>query len=140
MKEINNNELKDYGINTKHHIMDNGEKRFRLIGADGSTYIRTESSLDSGWQNSHYHTTIKELYLVQKGTIIFVELINNKVNIKKYEEGEFFISQPMVPHNIYMFSNTILHTIKFGDCSKSDWHENKELDEIIKTFNINEIK
>ena len=46
MKEINNNELKDYGINTKHHIMDNGEKRFRLIGADGSTYIRTESSLE----------------------------------------------------------------------------------------------
>ena len=78
--------------------------------------------------------------MVQKGTIIFVELINNKVNIKKYEEGEFFISQPMVPHNIYMFPNTILHTIKFGDCSKSDWHENKELDEIIKTFNINEIK
>ena len=97
--------------------MDNGEKRFRLIGADGSTYIRTESSLDSGWQNSHYHTTIKELYLVQKGTIIFVELINNKVNIKKYEEGEFFISQPMVPHNIYMFPNTILHTIKFGTIS-----------------------
>lgn len=35
MKEINNNELKDYGINTKHHIMHNGEKRFRLIGGEG---------------------------------------------------------------------------------------------------------
>ncbi len=140
MKEINNNELTDYGINTKHHIMDNGEKRFRLIGADGSAYIRTESALDSGWQNSHYHTTIKELYLVQKGTIIFVELINNKIIAKKYVEGEFCISQPMVPHNVYMFPNTISHTIKFGDCSKSNWNESVELDKMIKTIDIDIIE
>ena len=140
MQEINNDELKKYGINTKHNIMDNGEKRFRLIGEDGSSYIRTESTLNSGWQNSHYHTTIKELYLVQKGTVIFVELINNKLTIKKYIEDEFFFSKPMISHNIYMFPNTILHTIKFGNCSKSDWMENKELDEIIKKIDINNIK
>ena len=139
MQEINNNQLNEYGITAKHHIMDNGEKRFRLIGEDGSAYIRTEASLDSGWQNSHYHTTIKELYLVQKGTIIFVEFINNKVNLKKYVEGEFCISQPNVPHNVYMFPNTITHTIKFGDCSKSDWNECKELDKMVKTIDVDNI-
>ena len=139
MKEIKNNELNEYGIITKHHIMDNGEKRFRLIGDDGSSYIRTESSINSGWQNSHYHTTIKELYLVQKGTVIFAELINDKTNIKKYTEGEFFISNPMISHNVYMFPNTITHTIKFGDCSKTDWNECKEFDDIIKTIDINAI-
>ena len=50
----------------------------------------------------------------------------------KYSEGEFFVSHPMVPHNVYMFSNAITHTIKFGDCSKNDWNECKELDEKIK--------
>ena len=139
MKEIKDNELNKYGIFTKHHIMDNGEKRFRLIGSDGSSYIRTESSNNSGWQNSHYHTNIKELYLVQKGTIIFAELIDNKIKTKKYSEGEFFISQPNIPHNVYMFPNTITHTIKFGDCSKTDWNESKELDNIIKTIDINAI-
>lgn len=138
MKEINHNQLSEYGINTQHHIMDNGEKRFRLIGSDGSSYIRTESSINSGWQNSHYHTTIKELYLVQKGTIIFVEFINGKINVRKYVEGEFCISKPMVPHNVYMFADTITHTVKFGDCSKSDWNEYKKLDEMIKKINIKE--
>ena len=135
MKEIKENELNNYGINIKCNIMDNGESRFRLIGSDGSSYIRTESSVNSGWQNSHYHTEIKELYLVQKGTIIFVELKDNRTNIKRISEGEFCISEPMIPHNVYMFPNTITHTIKFGDCSKADWNECKELDEIIKKNN-----
>ena len=139
MKEIGTNELKEYGINIKCNIMDNEEKRFRLIGSDGSSYIRTEASNDSGWQNSHYHTVIKELYLVQKGTIIFVELINNKINIKKYNEGEFCISEPMIPHNVYMFPNTITHTIKFGDCSKADWNECKELDELVKEIDVKKV-
>ena len=46
----------------------------------------------------------------------------------------------MISHNIYMFPNTILHTIKYGDCSKSDWNGNKELDEMIKNIDINNYK
>ena len=136
MKEISNFELKKYGIATKHHIMDNGELRFRLIGSDGSAYIRTESSLDSGWQNSHYHTTIKELYLVQKGWILFAELLDDKVIIKKYTSEEYCISKPRVPHNVYMAPDTILHTIKFGDCAKADWERSERLDELIKKIDI----
>lgn len=132
MKEIQDSELENYGISLKHNIMDNGEKRFRLIGKDGSSYIRTESTEEGAWQNSHYHTSIKELYLVQKGTIKFVELIDDKLVVNIYSEGEFCISKPMIPHNVYMSPNTITHTIKYGDCSNADWNACEELDEMIE--------
>ena len=48
MKEIKDNELNRYGIRTNHNIMDNGERRFRLSGSDGSCYIRTEAAEASG--------------------------------------------------------------------------------------------
>ena len=131
MKDIKNDELINYGIDIKCNVMNNGEKRFRLVSVDGSSYIRTEATSNGGWQKSHYHTTINELYLVQKGTILFVELINDKTNITKYSEGEFCVVQPMIPHNVYLFPNTITHTIKFGNCLNPDWNECKELDEII---------
>ena len=139
MKTIEDNELEKYGVSINCNIMDNDEKRFRLIGKDGSSYIRTETSENGGWQNSHYHTAIKELYLVQKGSIILIELINDKISIKKYSEGEYCISEPMIPHNIYMFPNTITHTIKFGDCTYKDWHEDNKLDNIIESINVNDI-
>ncbi len=139
MKKIDDSRLSEFGVKTNHEVMDNGEKRFRLIGSDGSSYIRTEASSDSGWQNSHYHTVIKELYLVQSGSIIFVQLIDGRLDIKKYSEGEFCISEPMVPHNCYMFPNAITHTIKFGDCSTSDWIASLELDEMIKNIDVEDL-
>ena len=66
MKEIFDHELPQYGIRTNHNIMDNGERRFRLSGADGSCYIRTEAPADSGWQNSHYHTRLSEICVVRR--------------------------------------------------------------------------
>lgn len=135
MKEIENNELYKFGISTKHNIMDNGERRFRLTGSDGSAYIRTEATSNSGWQNSHYHATLKELFLVQEGSVYFIELINGKPVLKKYEKDQIFFSQPLIPHNMYMTPNTITHTIKFGDCTQKDWIASPELDELIKTGN-----
>ena len=137
MKDIKNEELANYGIDIKCNIMDNGEKRFRLVGDDGSSYIRTEATKDGGWQNSHYHTTIKEMYLVQRGQIILVELKNGETIIKKYSEGEFCITNLMIPHNVYMYPNTVTHTVKFGNCTKPDWNEYKELDEIVKKIELN---
>ena len=138
MKDIKNEELPMYGIEIKCNEMDNGEKRFRLVGSDGSSYIRTEANSNGGWQNSHFHTTLKEMYLVQKGEIVFVELKNDKPCVTKYSEGEFVITQPMIPHNVYMFPNAITHTIKFGT-GNADWIECKELDEIINTIDLNSI-
>lgn len=132
MKEIRDTELPQYGISTKHNIMDNGERRFRLLGADGSCYIRTESAEDSGWQNSHYHTRLSELCLVQQGWVVYAELLDGKVWAKRYAAGEHFIIRPMIPHNSFMGPNSILHTVKFGDCSDPDWIASPELDGLVK--------
>lgn len=132
MKEILDAELAQYGIRTQHNVMDNGERRFRLAGADGSCYIRTESSGDSGWQNSHYHTKLSEICIVQEGWVVYAELTDGKVCAQKYTAGEHFVINPMIPHNSYMAPNSILHTVKFGDCSNADWLASPELDALVK--------
>lgn len=132
MKEIKDCDLPQYGIRTQHNIMDNGERRFRLAGADGSCYIRTESSGDSGWQNSHYHTRLSEICIVQQGWVVYAELIDGKVCAKKYTAGETYLIRPMIPHNSWMAPNSILHTVKFGDCSDPDWIASPELDGLVK--------
>lgn len=132
MKEIKDTELSQYGIRTNHNIMDNGERRFRLSGSDGSCYIRTEAAEDSGWQNSHYHTRLSEICVVQEGWVVYAELIDGRVVAKKYTAGESYLIRPMIPHNSYMAPNSILHTIKFGDCSDPDWISSPELDGLVK--------
>ena len=39
MKDIKNDELSNYGIDIKCNVMDKGERQFRLVSADGSSYI-----------------------------------------------------------------------------------------------------
>ena len=132
MKQIEEIELSQYGIRTNHSIMDNGERRFRLSGADGSCYIRTEAAEDSGWQNSHYHTRLSELCIVQEGWVVYAELIDGKAVANKYTAGETYLIRPMIPHNSWMAPNSILHTVKFGDCSDPDWIASPELDALVK--------
>lgn len=132
MKDIKDTELSQYGIRTNHNIMDNGERRFRLAGADGSCYIRTEASDDSGWQNSHYHTRLSEICVVQEGWVVYAELIDGKVVANKYTAGETYLIRPMIPHNSWMAPHSILHTVKFGDCSNPDWIASPELDALVK--------
>ena len=135
MKEIKDNELNRYGIRTNHNIMDNGERRFRLSGADGSCYIRTEAADDSGWQNSHYHTRLSEICIVQEGWVVYAELIDGKVIANKYTAGETYLIRPMTPHNSWMAPHSILHTVKFGDCTNADWIASPELDALVKGAN-----
>ena len=49
----------EYGIETHHERMPNGELRFRLHGKDGSGYVRVISGPRGAWQNSHYHQQIR---------------------------------------------------------------------------------
>lgn len=135
MKRIEQPELSQYGMETLHHLMDNGERRFRLRSSDGSSYIRTEASDDSGWQKSHYHKTLQELYLVQKGWVLLAELRDENLTIKKYEENEFFISEPMIPHNIFMGPYAVTHTIKYGNGDGNDWNASEELDRLLQEVN-----
>lgn len=132
MKEILDAELPRYGIRTQHSLMDNGERRFRLAGADGSCYIRTEAAQDSGWQNSHFHTRLSELCIVQTGWVVYAELHDGRVTAARYGEGESYLIRPTIPHNTYMAPGSILHTVKFGDCSDPDWIPSPELDALVR--------
>jgi len=136
MKEIADHELSQYGVSTRHNVMDNGELRFRLLGSDGSCYIRTEASGDSGWQNSHRHSRLSELCLVQQGWVLYAELIDGQVVLNKYTAGQHYTIPPIIAHNTYMAPHTILHTIKFGDCSDPDWIAAEELDQLLRTIDV----
>lgn len=132
MQDISIEDAIRYGIENKHSIMDNGEKRFRQIcSKDKTAYIRTEGCEKGYWQKSHYHKSIRELYIVQKGTILFAQYINNKVEISKISENDICKTEPNIPHNIYMYPNTILHTVKYGEVKEYDWNAFEQLDNML---------
>lgn len=137
MIDISLESAAEFGIENKHSIMENGEKRFRQIcNKDKTAYIRAESGDNGYWQNSHYHKTIKELYIVQKGSILLAAYLNDQAKIKKVNENEFFSIGPNIPHNIYMYPNTVIHTVKYGSIDNYDWIPYEKLDEILKKINI----
>ena len=135
-KKIDNQRLFAYGITSDNEIMDNGEYRFRLFGEDGSGYIRTVTENTKGWQNSHYHKTIRELYIVQKNRMIFVKLINNEVKFSLVKENDYVLTKPFISHNIFLPENTIIHTVKFGKILPNDWYPSEKLDRLTR-FNTN---
>ena len=138
MEDISIEEAEKYGIKNQHSILDTGEMRFRQICLkDNSAYIRAEGGKKGYWQKSHYHKYAREIYIIQKGSVIVAEYVKNKVKIKKHKEGDVFIIEPNIPHNIYMYPNTVSHTVKFGESDEYDWIRCEELDEKVKNIKIN---
>lgn len=111
--------------------MENGEIRYRMLGRDGSTYIRTEASEHSGWENSHYHKALQELYLVSSGWILIAEADGDEVKITRLEAGQMYLTQRGVPHNVYMSPFAVTHTVKFGNSEPGDWYGSPLLDKKI---------
>ena len=125
------------GMKNQHTIMATGEKRYRQICMkDQTAYIRAEGGDEGYWQNSHYHKRVKEIYIVQKGGILLAQYIDGKVHINKVNEDETFIVFPNTPHNVYMYPNTITHTVKYGDGEEYDWEAFEKLDDMIKEKNV----
>ncbi|MBO5348500.1 MAG: hypothetical protein J6A89_01580 [Clostridia bacterium] len=129
---------KEHGINTKHSTMDNGEIRYRLISSsDNSSYVRAEATEYGGWQNSHFHKFSNEIYVVQSGKIIIVELLEKNIKITKLKENEMYKLKPNIYHNVYMYPNAVTHTIKYGKSIPSlDWFKCEMLDDLIMSLNI----
>ncbi len=109
-----------HGIACSHELMENGERRFRLRKSDGTAYIRTEASTSGGWQRSHYHASVQETYIVQKGWMAFAELIEDALSLKIYRENESVTSRPNVIHNVYLPSEAVIHTVKHGVADGDD--------------------
>lgn len=119
---------KPHGITVRHGRMStNGELRFRLKCADGTAYIRTQTTGQSqGWQNPHFHKFSRETYIVERGWIGYAELAQGRLRQRLYVAGQTFTTEPLVVHNIFMSADSVIHTVKHGldGCgeSKSDWH------------------
>lgn len=131
MSVIEPEEAKEqYGIRTSHEKMPNGELRFRLLSETDSTrYIRTQrpSEADGEWQEAHYHRSVKETYIVQKGWIAFAEELGGRLDLFILKEGDIRTTKPTVKHNVYMSSGAEIHTIKHGLGQGKDWEPSPEL-------------
>jgi len=133
-------EIGSDGTTVNREVMDNGELRTRLISADNSAYIRTEASEYGDWQNSHFHLEHEETYIVQKGWVGLAELVNGCLNLRTVKENLLYTVKTMVPHNLYLPANTIIHTVKHGSVKQGDWHKSKELDVLTKHLSEKNIK
>lgn len=133
-KTISNEEAREFGIETLHQLMDNGERRFRLISSDGTSYIRTEAPNEGGWQNSHFHKELTELYVVQSGWLVYAELSSEgELSLKSMKQGDSILVNPFIHHNLYMSPYTVNHVIKFGsNVTQTDWFPSSELDKLTK--------
>lgn len=116
----NETALDQHGISTLHQTMDNGELRFRLKKSDGTAYIRTEAGDIGAWQNSHFHKSVRETYIIQSGWIAYAEERAGQPVLKVYTEGEIFTTRPSVVHNVYMAANAVVHTVKHGTGTGDD--------------------
>ena len=140
-------EVAQLGMKTNHEQMDNGEYRLRLMNeVDGSGYIRTVAGAKGEWQKSHFHIGVREFIAVQKGWIAFAQPDEwCGVQVWIIREGATVISEPNVPHNIYMSAGTVTHCVKFGDTAaekvsgQADWHASPELDKLTKRLTEDQI-
>lgn len=133
-QKISLEEAQASGVEVNFEKMANGEKRYRLVSADGSGYCRTEGSGAGAWQNSHYHKSASEFYLVQSGWIVYAELNESgEGEFRILREGESVLVTPLVHHNIYMSADSVIHTIKYGGAEDTvDWFASEELDTFIQ--------
>lgn len=127
-------EIKDkYNLISNYQIMESGETRFRLLSKNNYGYIMTETKNSSGFQESHYHKTTNEMYIVQQGKVkIYYKDKNEEIKELILNENDTFLVRPFISHNIYMYDNTIIHTVKFGKCEDNDWYPDTQMDKLLK--------
>jgi len=136
-RDIEAQEARAKGVSTHHSEMPNGELRFRLKHDDGTAYSRTEATDRGGWQKSHHHCAVRETYITQRGRMALAELIADALRIRLFGPGEICTTEPNIPHNVYLYGHTVIHTVKHGDgAGDTDWYPNPNLDE--KTLHLNE--
>lgn len=140
-KSLTGNDARDRGIEARHEQMENGELRFRLMARDGSGYIRTIGPPEGGWQNSHYHDSVMETYIIQKGWVAFVELVDDCLLWRRLEEGDVHTTRAKIAHNVYVPAGIVMHTVKHGASEvNNDWFASADLDGRTKHLSEQEIK
>lgn len=126
-------EAQKLGVTFPCEQMENGERRFRCVDADGYGYALTKMPAQAGgWQNSHFHRDIIETYIVQEGWIVFAELGDGKARLHRLLPGEVVTTSPLVVHNLYLPGGAVVHTVKHGRCQTADdRYASPELDALV---------
>lgn len=107
-----------HGITCSHSGAENGELRFRLLKNDGTAYIRTEAPPKGDWQDSHWHKSVMETYIVQSGWMGYAERRDDgEPEIYLYRAGESFTTPPEIIHNVYLPAGAVIHTVKHGEAT-----------------------
>lgn len=128
-----------YGIRTNHEMMPNGERRFRLTSDDGNDYIRTVAGTGGAWQKAHYHTALRETYVVETGWMALAEEVDGKAVIRVYWPSDVVTTKPSVVHNVYLPAASVIHTVKHGSREKGDWTESAAFTELTTAISEREI-
>jgi hypothetical protein len=141
MENISTDLAGEFGINASHSRMDNGELRYRLVAKDGSSYVRTEASADGGWQNSHYHKSVSETYIVQDKWLAFAERDGDDMRLWIMWAGDVYTTHVGVSHNAYLPPHAVIHTVKHGGGGGgNDWFSDPALDALTKHLSEAEIR
>jgi len=137
---INDEDARNNGVYAEHERMENGEVRCRFKFKDGTAYIRTEASSVGGWQRSHYHNLVHETYIVETGRIAFVDQCNGRMRLRIIGERGIITTEKRVIHNVYMFSNSIIHTVKHATHGVAqDWHSAPDFDALVCHLTVEDI-
>jgi hypothetical protein len=81
-----------------------------------------------------------ETYIVEKGWIALVELIDERLEWRFMHPGDVYTTRPMISHNVDLAGNAVIHTVKHGGASEgSDWYGSPNLDEMTKSISSDEL-
>lgn len=137
--------MKEQWISMKSNIrmeqeeMENQEMRSRLKYLDDSGVSITTNTNRSYWQKAHYHKYGNELYAIQKGSIILAIQKGRKIEYKILKHSDSIVLTKGIKHNLFLFPNTVLYNIKFGNIMPNDWNKARWLDEQCKKVKIENI-
>jgi hypothetical protein len=45
----------------------------------------------------------------------YAELIDGCLRLRLFDQGGIVTTEPPIPHNVYLFANTVIHTVKHGE-------------------------
>ena len=77
--------------------------------------------------------------IIQKGKAIIVMENEGDYLLSVLHPGDHIIMKKEISHNMYLFKNTITHTVKYGDIEKNDWVFHNALNEYCKTIDVSMI-
>jgi hypothetical protein len=115
---IDPKDFEQHGVSVHGKTMENtGERRFALRLKDGASVTITQAGPEGAWQEAHKHEFTRELYVVSSGWIGYAALKQidtkvNKVELRRYGVGEPLMSEPGIPHMVYVPAGAVFHVVK----------------------------